>query len=205
MCAPGLYWDSVSSTCLKPETCPGEPDYPEPKTPYWTYEYGECIIPDGEDEGKLTVTGICQNYDEGHCQEADGADYPRMTKNKTYSCFLNPPQDIELTVKLWATRKESGVDVTDSNPVTETKFNIHWEATTNPSGKVTSCDKIKALSPSLLDIETNGAATGVKEAYHPGASENIKYSITCYDKNGHPETATTTVYFGEIDSNVAEV
>lgn len=205
VCGTGLYWDSESGTCLKPETCPGEPDYQEPETPYWTYEQtSECEILPGQEVGQLTITGTCQNYDEGHCQKADGTDYPTRTKDKTYSCFLNPPQDIELTVELWA-EKENGIPNTESNLVTETQFKIHWKATTNPSGKVTSCDKIKALSPSLLDIETNGAATGVKEAYHPGASENIKYSITCYDKNGHPETATTTVYFGEIDSNVAEV
>ena len=139
------------------------------------------------------------------CHEADGTDYPRKTKDIKYDCFLNPPQEIQLTVKLWATRKESGVDVTDSNPVTETKFNIHWKATTNPSGKFKSCSDITVHSPSVPNIETGGAATGVEEAYHPGVPQNTEYSITCYDKNGDSKTATTKVFFGKIDSNVAEV
>ena len=207
VCDTGLYWDSESETCLKPKVCPGEPDYPEPKTPYWTYEYGECNIPAGEDEGKLTVTGICQNYDEGHCQEADGTDYPRMTKNKTYSCFLNPSQPSTISVSLDAKRLD-GVDINEGAPLTARSFIVKWNAVVNPTHKFLRCENIKVRESGSSEIkytiDTGGLVSGHKEQNHPGTPGKLELSLTCYDKNGKEDTAEKTVYFDRITGSQTE-
>lgn len=207
VCGTGLYWDSVSSTCLKPKACPGEPDYQEPETPYWTYEYGECIIPDGEDEGKLTVTGTCQNYDEGHCQKADGTDYPTKTKDKTYSCFLNPLQptiDVTLNAK-----RLDGVDIDEENPSTERSFMVSWKAVVNPSHKFERCEEIEVREPGFSEVKykidiDNESSSGEKEQSHPGTPGKLELSLTCYDKNGKEDTAEKTVYFDKITGSQIE-
>ncbi len=211
MCAPGLYWDSVSSTCLKPETCPGEPDYPEPETPYWTYEQtSECEILPGQEVGQLTITGTCQNYnqeEEMFCHEADGTDYPTRTKDKTYSCFLNPSQPSTITVTLNAKRLD-GVDIDEEHPSTERSFMVSWKAVVNPSHKFKRCEEIEVREPGSSEVYTididNEISSGEKEQSHPGTPGSLELSLTCHDKNGNKATAKKTVYFDRITGSQIE-
>jgi hypothetical protein len=211
VCDTGLYWDSESETCLKPKVCPGEPDYQEPETPYWTYEYGEkCIIPDGTDKGELTVVGICQNYNEEEgmlCQKEDGQPHQSMTDEIKYECFLNPSQPSTIDVSLDAKRLD-GVDIDEENPSTERQFKVSWNAVANPTHKFLRCEDIEVREPESSEIKyidiDNESSSGVKEQRHPGTPGKLELSLTCYDKNGNEDTAEKTVYFDKITGSQTE-
>ncbi len=208
VCGNGLYWDSESGTCLKPEVCPGEPEYKEPETPYWKYEYGECNIADGEDKGTLTVIGTCQNYDEGHCQDSDGTNWLTKTKEKQYDCFLNPPQPSTIDVTLNAKRLD-GVDIDEENPSTERSFMVSWKAVVNPSRKFERCEEIEVREPGFSEVKykidiDNESSSGEKEQSHPGTPGSLELSLTCHDKNGNKATAKKTVYFDKITGSQIE-